>query len=814
MSPLACLVLIVRVIALRRRFHIIALLAVVLAVSSARGQTAAPDGRYIRDWLLAGPFSERHLWLAQAALTLGPGRLAPEEGHPALPLMKDVPRWTRYQAVGSQVNLIDAFGQCENAGALACTTIQAEQAGTATFYLGSDDQVRVWINDRLVHRFDVERPLWPDHDCFTAELQAGANRCFVFVAQGKGNWGFTLRVVGGKDPGTVPLVWDVADVKGQKRELFTPHWRYFAGDGPGFADPGCDDAAWPRVMSAGTVPETLGEPVVWFRTRTWCTRALVNLPCRLSATDVGQVELFLDGRPVCTLGRDSAGETDSRPAPFLTTTVPFMFTAEQQVLAVRVTRYVPHRAEQQFRFQLNLTVADVIASPDDRRFHEFAAELRSDMSRRLHRLLLMMALLLFLVFHAALLYYYPKRRANFMFCITLGLSLATLLVLNVQENAGSTPLSESLYWVFLAMVPACMLSGLALMHALWCGDLPKRKLLVWGAILAALYMVAWTKGVRSWAFVALPLCTLEFLRLYVRNAWRKTPGAWVFGVGLACFVAAQAVSIANHLVTSSWSSNGLVAYFWVYGFVALLACVSVYIGGEFAGAFRKLEDLTATLDRRVQQVTQQLEVKLLAQARLETLRYQLNPHFLFNAMNSIEALSREDPAQIPEVVRRLCECLRYALHPKKGGLATLQQELDAVVSYLGVEKVRFEEQLAVDMDVADDARGQIVPEFLLQPLVENAVKYGMRTSEMPLRVQIRAGCANDRLQVEVRNTGSWSRMIDKVDGGVGLENLRNRLELLYPANYRLATQESAGWVSVVVEIPLHGGDNAQAPDSR
>jgi hypothetical protein len=116
-----------------------------------------------------------------------------------------------------------------------------------------------------------------------------------------------------------------------------------------------------------------------------------------------------------------------------------------------------------------------------------------------------------------------------------------------------------------------------------------------------------------------------------------------------------------------------------------LASASVEIGRDFAGTVRRLEDLTATLDGRVQEVTRQLEKKLLAQARLETLRYQLNPHFLYNALNAVEALSREGPAQIPEVVQRLCECLRYALHPKKGGIATLRQELQEVASYLQVE---------------------------------------------------------------------------------------------------------------------------------
>lgn len=787
---------------MRPRLCFLGLFALALTVSAARGQTVRADGDYCQDWLVAGPFTARHLWLIQVANLLGPGQLDPQAGRPALPLMKDVPSWTRYQAVSSQVNLIDAFGPHEDAGALAFATILADRAGPATFYFGSDDEARVWINDQLVHRYDEERPLWPDQDCFTAELKAGANRCLVFVAQGTGNWGFTLRAVTGTAPSPVPLVWDVADVKGQARELFTPYWRCLAGDEPRFADPQYDDSAWTRVLPKGLVAGVKDAPVVWFRTPVWCTRALVNLPCRLSATDQGTAEIFLDGRLVCTLGADSAGGSGQLPSPGTTPTASFALTAPHQVLAVRLVRRHPEADDKPFVFELKLTVADRFRELATADWDEAVQDLAAKASQRLHRLLLIVALLLFLVFHAALLCYYPKRRANLMFCLTLTLAVATLAVLDAQEIAADRGLSEGLYWLFLAMVSVCMLTGLALAHALWRDDLPWRKLLVWAAVLVVLYAVGWTKGARTWAFVALPLCTFEFLRLYFRNAWGQVPGSWVYGLGLTCFAVAQSVNVVGHLKLIALPATGLFTYFWVYGFVALLACVSIYIGREFAGAFRQLEELTATLDRRVQQVSRQLETRLLAQARLETLRYQLNPHFLFNALNSVEALSREEPAQIPELVRRLCECLRYALHPKPGGVATLQQELDAVASFLSVEKVRFEEQLVIEVDVSQAAREQSVPEFLLQPLVENAVKYGMRTSELPLRVQVLAHCEDDRLRVEVRNTGSWSNADSGVPhGGVGLENLRNRLELLYPDCHRLATQDADGWVSISVQIP-------------
>ena len=622
-------------------FLVAALTAVLLLAPVHYCWSATPDGQYIQDWLLAGPFTERHLWLIQAANVLGSKALVPEEGHPALPLMKNLPKWMRHHSVGSQVNLIEAFGQHERAGALAFTTIRAKTAGAAKFCLGSDDQVRVWVNDKLVHRYDEGRPLWPDEDCFTADLQAGENRCLVFVAQGTGNWGFTLRVVAGEDPGPAPVVWDVADIKGQERELYSPHWRYFAGDSADFADPDFDDSTWPPMPPDVIVPNVKGESVVWFRTRVWCTRALVNLPCVLYATDVGETEIFLDGNLIRSADGDSAAEADFDQSDGLSPPIPFMFTGQQQVLAVRLTRHLELQEKDQFRFQLKMKATQIASgfSTDD--FREFAEDLRLDMSQHLHRLVLLSLLLLFLVFHGALLCYYPRRQANLLFCVTLLLALVTLGILHAQESVEDTRLSTSLYWVFLAMVPVCMLSGLALTHALWRDEVPRRKLLLCGFLAVALYLTALTRGERTFAFVVLPLSTIEFFRLYLVSAWRKFAGSWIFGVGLVCFAAAQTVNVAHNLLPLPSPSTGLITYFWVYGLVALLACVSVYIAREFAAATRKLEDLTATLESRVLDRTRDLNAEVQERQQAEQQIHELSQRLLTAQEMERERIARD-----------------------------------------------------------------------------------------------------------------------------------------------------------------------------
>jgi PAS domain S-box-containing protein len=195
--------------------------------------------------------------------------------------------------------------------------------------------------------------------------------------------------------------------------------------------------------------------------------------------------------------------------------------------------------------------------------------------------------------------------------------------------------------------------------------------------------------------------------------------------------------------------------------------------------------------------------KLLARSQLETLRYQVNPHFLFNTLNSIDALSHEAPDRIPALLGELTDYLRFSLQPRQGDLAPLRRELEAIGAYLAIEKVRFAENLQVTIEASEEAQAQLVPELVLQPLVENAIEHGMPTSPLPLRLVVRIRRDRGRLRIVVSNTGRWSGPETERygRGHVGLSNLRSRLELLYPGSYRLEVKERKGWVTVSVELP-------------
>ncbi|MFW6089016.1 MAG: sensor histidine kinase [Gemmatimonadota bacterium] len=208
---------------------------------------------------------------------------------------------------------------------------------------------------------------------------------------------------------------------------------------------------------------------------------------------------------------------------------------------------------------------------------------------------------------------------------------------------------------------------------------------------------------------------------------------------------------------------------------------------------------------------------LTREARLRMLAYQLNPHFLFNALNSLRALIDEDRVRSRRMVTELAEFLRYALLHRPLERSTLAEELAAIESYLAIEKIRFEERLAVAFEIDGGVSEAEVPAFLLHPLVENALRYGDgRSPEHPLHVRLGARSEADRLVLEVWNSGTLvpgsgdgrrhglapSDGDDAAGTGIGLENVRARLDALYRGRHRFTLSEADGGVLARIELPL------------
>lgn len=187
-------------------------------------------------------------------------------------------------------------------------------------------------------------------------------------------------------------------------------------------------------------------------------------------------------------------------------------------------------------------------------------------------------------------------------------------------------------------------------------------------------------------------------------------------------------------------------------------------------------------------------------AQLEVLRYQLNPHFLFNALNSIRASVDEDSNRAKQMITQLSEFLRHSLLSAEKKEIPLQEELEAVKNYLAIEKIRFEEKLEVEYAVDEKAEEFFVPSLLLNPLVENAIKHGLQTSLKPLKIRISARIDGEKLVLEVANTGKLDNLHDSNGTKIGLKNVRERLEKLYgeKSNFELTEKDDLVVAKIII----------------
>jgi signal transduction histidine kinase len=198
---------------------------------------------------------------------------------------------------------------------------------------------------------------------------------------------------------------------------------------------------------------------------------------------------------------------------------------------------------------------------------------------------------------------------------------------------------------------------------------------------------------------------------------------------------------------------------------------------------------------------------LLAQAQLRALKMQLQPHFLFNSLNSISALIDEDRTAAIRMVARLGDFLRLTLKNSGDQETSLQQELEFLQSYLEIEMIRFEERLTVQMKIEPDTIRARVPNLILQPLVENAIRHGVSQGEDFGHIEIRAKRVNGTLHLQVEDDGPGlnesPRMFNASAPGLGLANTKARLHNLYGNAFRFElTDASGGGLLVTMEIPF------------
>jgi len=194
----------------------------------------------------------------------------------------------------------------------------------------------------------------------------------------------------------------------------------------------------------------------------------------------------------------------------------------------------------------------------------------------------------------------------------------------------------------------------------------------------------------------------------------------------------------------------------------------------------------------------------LAQAQLRALEMQIHPHFLFNTLNSIAALLHKDVEAADRMIARLGDFLRLTLKRSDDQIIDLAQELEFLKCYLDIERTRFHDRLVVEMDVEPQSLEVKVPNLLLQPIVENAIRHGIARQLNSGKISIRAHTERDRLimQVEDNGPGLKSNGNSASSSGIGLSNTRARLKQFYGDDFRLEIANSSGrGVLVTVDIP-------------
>jgi len=190
--------------------------------------------------------------------------------------------------------------------------------------------------------------------------------------------------------------------------------------------------------------------------------------------------------------------------------------------------------------------------------------------------------------------------------------------------------------------------------------------------------------------------------------------------------------------------------------------------------------------------------KLKAEAELRLLRFQINPHFLFNSLISIQGLMYHNTRLADKMLTELSEFLRYTLRYNKLLYVPFKNEIEIIEKYLDIEKIRFGDKLSFTFRIDPETRDIKVLCFILQPLVENAIKHGMKSNPEGVKIFIRAEMDSAWFKITIMNTGKFDG--DNIKMGTGIKNVRERLENAYPGRQEFNISQEGDWVNAIIKI--------------
>jgi two-component system, LytTR family, sensor kinase len=319
-------------------------------------------------------------------------------------------------------------------------------------------------------------------------------------------------------------------------------------------------------------------------------------------------------------------------------------------------------------------------------------------------------------------------------------------------------------------------------------------------------------GTKSHQFldISLQLITIFFLLLILRWYFRKLPFQT-----MGLFPLISRIFIASFILTIIWLVIWIgIEYIFIedklikylsdplnivlrisYSFPVFLGWSALYFG------IKIWQDWLTEREQTEQ------AIEAAQHAQLQMLRYQLNPHFLFNALNSVRALVDEEERSAKIMITELSEFLRYSLISRNKPIVALKDEIDAIRLYLSIEQQRYEDKLQVHYEIDEQTEDIPVPSFLIHPLVEDALRNGMRTSTMPLHLEIKSTLNDGIMNISVNHSGSNT---SKKGGGFiepGMEQVEARLKELFPGRFHLSSRQQDNQAQSILELVITNGLN-------
>lgn len=342
-----------------------------------------------------------------------------------------------------------------------------------------------------------------------------------------------------------------------------------------------------------------------------------------------------------------------------------------------------------------------------------------------------------------------------------------------------------------------------------------------------------TNRFSTYLFIWLAVSAVHLFTLYIilgMNFYYALADSLVFnilylGIGLSLWYPTKFISFENYTLLKIFINHILAAIVtsgaWVLlGYFAMLNVLGVegdqkdflyqslvwrfLIGILFYSIIVSLNYVIIYYTNFQEKILKESELKaLVKESELKTLKYQINPHFVFNSLNSISSLTISDPKKAQEMTIKLSSFLRYTLSKNEKQKHKLSDEIDNVKLYLDIEKIRFSDKFKYVEEITDECKSIEVPSMILQPLFENAIKHGVYESVDKVIIKLICKEEDDYLKIIVENEFD-PEAVSKKGEGIGLSNIQNRLKLIYNQDNLLTIRKSGNIFKANIYIPLHG----------